>query len=141
MVIFQKPPKVFLIPLHSSQSQFEHPQLLSTKRHIPVFLLLLTSMSKGEGILVCVVSLITVEDVRIEIGWNGEGWEKPLEAFEISPWFCPLLWMQFFELFFTPPGWLCCLHLRIVLWLLGVVREQLSSFPSWLMLSSSKAES
>ena len=33
----------------------------------------LTSMSNGEGILVCVVSLITVEEVRMEIGWNGEG--------------------------------------------------------------------
>ena len=32
-----------------------------------------TSMSNGEGILVCVVSLITVDDVRIDIGWNGEG--------------------------------------------------------------------
>ena len=42
-------------------------------------------MSKGEGILVCVVSLITVEDVRIDIGWNGEGREKPLEDFVVSP--------------------------------------------------------
>jgi hypothetical protein len=32
-------------------------------------------MSNGEGILVCVVSLITEEDdvVRIEMGWNGDG--------------------------------------------------------------------
>jgi hypothetical protein len=31
-------------------------------------------MSKGDGILVCVVSLIRVDDeVLIDMGWNGEG--------------------------------------------------------------------
>jgi hypothetical protein len=33
-----------------------------------------TSISKGDGILVCVVSLIRVDDeVLIDMGWNGEG--------------------------------------------------------------------
>jgi len=33
-----------------------------------------TSISNGDGILVCVVSLIRVDDeVLIDMGWNGEG--------------------------------------------------------------------
>ena len=67
----------------------------------------LTSMSNGEGILEWVVSLIIVdEDVRIEIGWNGEGREKLFEVLPLASFerFCPLILPVVRELLFTPPG-------------------------------------